>query len=192
MVEIDNTIVSADIFTAHFCCDLSSCRGECCVEGNAGAPLELDEIVEIEGCYEFFKPYMKSEGVEAIRQQGVAVIDADGDLTTPLIDNAECAYSIIEDGTTWCAIEKAWSREECSFRKPISCHLYPIRVARFSNGTYGLQYHRWSICRAAEIAGAKKGEPLFRTLREPLIRRFSEKYYDELEQTYRLLIDSGF
>lgn len=181
MIEIGDTIVSSELFTARFCCDLSACRGECCVEGNSGAPLDTDEIEPLEQEWENYKPYMKPEGIAAIEEQGVAVVDQDGDLTTPLINNAECAYSINENGTTWCAIEKAWTLGKSAYRKPISCHLYPIRLVKFSNGTTGLQYHRWDICRAAERLGASKGEPLLRTLREPIIRRFGKEYYEALE-----------
>lgn len=184
MIEIGDTIVSADLFTARFCCDLSACRGECCVEGNSGAPLDEEEIALLEDQWDNYKEFMKPEGVKSVLEQGVAIIDADGDLTTPLIADAECAYSIIENGITWCAIEKAWTLGRSSYRKPISCHLYPIRLVKLSNGTTGLHYHRWDICRAAEILGAAKGEPLFRTLREPLVRRFGQEYYNALEMVY--------
>lgn len=187
MIEIGDTIVSAELFTAKFCCNLTACHGECCVEGNSGAPLDIQEIESLEEEYENYKPFMKDEGIAAIQEQGVAVLDEDGDLTTTLIDGAECAYSIEENGTTWCAIEKAWSLGKTQYRKPISCHLYPIRLVKFNNGTTGLQYHRWDICRAAELLGTQKGEPLFRTLREPLIRRFGEQYFDALEQVYKLM-----
>lgn len=189
MIEIGETIVSDELFTARFCCDIAACKGECCVEGNAGAPLDQDEIAELEQNWERYKPYMKPEGIQAVEQQGIAVLDLDGDLTTPLIDDAECAYSINENGATWCAIEKAWSRGECSYRKPISCHLYPIRLVNFSNGTIGLQYHRWNICRSAELLGQKRGEPLFKVMREPLIRRFGEQYYKALEQVNEMIND---
>lgn len=192
MIEIGDTIVSSELFTARFCCDLAACRGECCVEGNSGAPLDLDEIALLEQELENFRPYMKEEGIVAIESQGVAVLDGDGDLTTTLINDAECAYSIVENGITWCAIEKAWTLGKTSYRKPISCHLYPIRLVKFKNGTTGLQYHRWDICRAAELLGAKKGEPLFRTLSEPLVRKFGLEYYEALEKVNELLEKEGF
>lgn len=181
MIQIDDKIISLELFTARFSCDLKACRGECCVEGNAGAPLDKEEIAMLEGEWDSYAPYMTPEGKQAIEEQGVAVIDEDGDLTTPLFEGAECAYTIREDGVTWCAIEKAWSEGKTPFRKPISCHLYPIRLVKLSNGMTGLQYHRWKVCRAAEILGARKGEPLYKTLREPIIRRFGEAFYREME-----------
>lgn len=187
MIEIDDKIISTELFSARFCCDLQACKGECCVEGNSGAPLDIDEEAMLEADWENYKPYMKPEGIDAIEKQGFAVIDVDGDLTTPLINDAECAYSIVEGGNTWCAIEKAWFEGKSQYRKPISCHLYPIREAKFSNGTVGLQYHRWNICKAAELLGQSKGEPLYRTLKEPIVRRYGEDFFDALEQVEKVL-----
>lgn len=181
MIQIDDKIISLELFTARFCCDLRACRGECCVEGNAGAPLDEEEIALLEEEWDNYASYMTPEGKQAVEEQGVAVIDEDGDLTTPLVNGAECAYTINENGVTWCAIEKAWSEGKTPVRKPISCHLYPIRLVRLSNGLTGLQYHRWDVCRAAEILGAQKGEPLYKTLKEPIIRRFGEAFYNEME-----------
>lgn len=187
MIDIDGKIVSVDLFTKQFCCDIAACRGECCVDGNSGAPLELEEAVMLETEWEAYRPFMKAEGVAAVMEQGFAVLDEDGDLTTPLIGGEECAYSIEHNGSTWCAIEKAWSDGATGFRKPVSCHLYPIRVRTFANGSHGLQYHRWSVCRAAEVLGRERGEPLFRTMREPLVRRFGEPFYVLLEEAYKLI-----
>lgn len=192
MIQIDDKIISLELFTARFCCDLGACRGECCVEGNAGAPLELSEVDELEQHWAEYLLYMTHEGVESVEQQGFMVVDADGDLTTPLVDDAECAYTIREDGVTWCAIEKAWSRGECSFRKPISCHLYPIRVVPLSEGLTGLQYHRWDVCRAAEVLGETRGEPLYRTLREPLVRAYGEEFFATMEQCEAELREAGY
>ena len=142
MIEIDDKIVSADLLRECFACDLAQCKGICCVEGNAGAPLEAEEVEILRREYPNYRPYMTGEGIEAVERQGFMVVDDDGDLTTPLINNAECAYTYQENGVTLCAIEKAWREGRTSFRKPISCHLYPIRLMRFSNGTVGLNYHR--------------------------------------------------
>lgn len=152
MIEIDDKIVSADLLRECFACDIAQCKGICCVEGNAGAPLEADEVEILEREYPNYKPYMTAEGIESVERQGFMVVDEDGDLTTPLVDDAQCAYTYTENGVTLCAIEKAWAEGKTPFRKPISCHLYPIRVMRFSNGTVGLNYHRWSVC--ARPAGA--------------------------------------
>ena len=140
MIEIDDKIVSADLLRECFACDIAQCKGICCVEGNAGAPLEADEVEILEREYPNYKPYMTAEGIESVERQGFMVVDEDGDLTTPLVDDAQCAYTYTENGVTLCAIEKAWAEGKTPFRKPISCHLYPIRVMRFSNGTVGLNY----------------------------------------------------
>ena len=137
MIEIDDKIVSADLLRDCFACDLAACKGICCVEGNAGAPLETDEVDTLEEEYPNYKPYMTPEGIRAVEAQGFMVVDEDGDYTTPLVDDAECAYACTEEGITFCAIEKAFREGKTTFRKPISCHLYPIRLMRFSNGTIG-------------------------------------------------------
>ncbi len=181
MIEIDDKIVSADLLRECFACDLAACKGACCVEGNAGAPLEADEVDTLEREYEAYKPYLTPKGIAAIERQGFMVIDEDGDYTTPLIDDAECAYSCCENVITFCAIERAWKEGRTPFRKPISCHLYPIRLVRFSNGTTGLNYHRWSVCEAARICGERAGIRVYKALREPIIRKFGEDFYRALE-----------
>jgi hypothetical protein len=190
IVEIEDKIVSTDIFDVRFCCDLTVCKGICCVEGNAGAPLEAEEIDQLEEEFDRYKPYLKPEGVRAIERQGFFVVDDDGDLTTPLIDGGECAYVCEKDGVTFCAIEKAWHEGQTPFRKPISCHLYPIRLSRFSNGTTGIMYHRWSICADALRLGKKVDQPLYRILREPLIRRFGEEFFRTLEEVEATLAET--
>ncbi|MFI3305183.1 MAG: DUF3109 family protein [Rikenellaceae bacterium] len=187
MIEIDDKIVSLDILRDHFLCDITKCKGICCVEGNAGAPLEVDEVDTLEEQYELYKPYMTAEGIESVERQGFMVIDEDGDYTTPLVDDAECAYAYAEGGVTLCAVEKAWLEGKCSFRKPISCHLYPIRLINFSSGGVGLNYHRWSVCRSACENGKKQGVPLYKSLREPIVRRFGEEFYEALESAAQML-----
>ncbi|MBR5455200.1 MAG: DUF3109 family protein [Rikenellaceae bacterium] len=181
MIEIDDKIVSVDILTTDFLCDVARCKGICCVEGNAGAPLEMDEMDVLEELYPIYEKYMTPEGREAIERDGFAVVDIDGDLTTPLVNDAECAYSYNEGGVTLCAIEKAYLAGECSWRKPISCHLYPIRVAKFSNGTYGLNFHRWNVCASAFECGRKVGVPAYKMLKEAITRAFGEEFYAALE-----------
>lgn len=181
MIEIDDKIVSLDLLRECFACDLGACRGACCVEGNAGAPLEMDEVDTLEEEYENYRPYMTPEGVAEIERQGFMVVDSDGDYTTPLVGDAECAYSYCENGVTLCAIERAWAEGRTQFRKPVSCHLYPIRVVNFSNGTVGLNYHRWDVCAAARMCGKREGIPVYRSLREPIIRRFGEEFFKALE-----------
>lgn len=181
IIEIEDKIVSTELFDECFACDIHQCKGVCCVEGNAGAPLDMDEVDTLEEEWERYKPYMTPEGIEAIDKQGFMVVDPDGDYTTPLVNDAECAYSYCENGVTLCAIEKAYLEGVCSFRKPISCHLYPIRLINFSNGTIGLNYHRWSVCASARECGKKLNIPVYKALREPIIRRFGEDFYNALE-----------
>ena len=190
MIEIDDKIVSLDLLRECFVCDLGKCRGICCVEGNAGAPLEIDEVDTLEEEYENYKPYMKPEGIEAIERQGFMVVDDDGDYCTPLINDAECAYSFEENGVTFCAIERAYREGKSSFYKPISCHLYPIRLVNFSNGSVGLNYHRWSVCRDAVECGRKLGVPVYKALKEPIIRRFGEEFYTALEAAEEYIKES--
>lgn len=187
MIEIDGKIVSLDILLRRFMCDLSQCRGMCCVEGNSGAPLEEEETKVLEKEFEGYRDYLKPEGLAAILKDGLHVVDEDGDLTTTLIDGAECAYSIRENGVTLCAIEKAWKEGRTTFRKPISCHLYPIRVTRFSDGTCGLNYHSWNVCSPAVACGKAAGIPVFRSLKEPIIRRFGKDFFAALEEAEKLL-----
>lgn len=180
MIEIDDKIVSTDILTTPFLCDIRKCKGICCVEGNAGAPLEMDEVDTLEQEFEAYRKYMKPEGVEAVERDGFMVIDSDGDYTTPLINDCECAYSYQEGGVTLCAIERAYKSGETTFVKPISCHLYPIRLTTFSNGTIGLNYHRWAVCSSALECGQDLGVPMFQMLKEPIIRRFGAEFFDAL------------
>lgn len=187
MIDIDGKIVSVDLLREGFLCDLSQCKGICCVEGNAGAPLDIDEVDILEEEYPNYKPYMTPEGIEAVERQGFMVIDEDGDYTTPLVNDAECAYTYTENGITLCAIEKAWMEGKCSFRKPISCHLYPIRLINFSNGSVGLNYHRWSVCDCARKCGKKVGVPVYKSLKEAITRRFGEEFYTQLDAAAELL-----
>ncbi len=188
MIEIDDKIVSVDILREHFACDITQCKGICCVEGNAGAPLEIEEVDELEATYESYKPYMTEAGIESVERQGFMVIDEDGDYTTPLVNDAECAYAYqTEDGVTLCAIEKAWFAGECSFRKPISCHLYPIRLLNFSNGGVGLNYHRWSVCHSACENGRKLQMPIYKSLHDAIVRRFGEEFYESLDAAAQML-----
>ena len=181
MIEIEGKIVSADLLREKFACDLSQCKGACCIEGDAGAPLEIEEVDILEEEYENYKPYMTPEGIKAVEEQGFMVVDSDGDYTTPLINGGECAFTCYdENGVALCAIDKAYREGKCGFQKPISCHLYPIRVVEFSNGGVGLNYHRWNICSSACACGKKLGLPLYKSLKEPIIRRFGEEFYNAL------------
>ncbi len=187
IIEIDDKLVSSEIFRVKFTCNLAVCKGICCVEGNAGAPLEAEEVEILRKEYPNYKPYLKPGGIRSLERHGFSVLDSDGDLTTPLIEGEECAYCCESDGITFCAIERAWLEGKTEFRKPISCHLYPIRVSRFRNGTYALNYHKWDVCHCALKKGETTGLSVYRALREPLIRAFGEEFYLALEQTEKAL-----
>ncbi|MBQ9418717.1 MAG: DUF3109 family protein [Bacteroidales bacterium] len=178
MIVVGNSIVSDEVADCRFGCDLMHCKGACCVEGDSGAPLLDAEVEQLQSILEAVRPYMSEAGLSAVEQQGVAVRDAEGDLGTPLIDGGECAYAVHNaDGTVLCAIEKAYreGRIKGNYCKPLSCHLYPIRIDDYGEFT-AVNYHRWDICRHA--AGC--GQPLYVGLREPLIRRFGQQWYEEL------------
>ncbi len=187
MIEIDDKIVSMDLLTEHFLCDITKCKGICCVEGNAGAPLDMEEVDLLEQEWANYKPYMTKAGIKAVEQQGFLVIDSDGDYTTTLVNDSECAYSYSKDGVTLCAIEKAWAEGKTSFRKPISCHLYPIRVLKFKSGGAGLNYHRWSVCRSACENGCKLQVPVYKSLRDAIIRAFGEEFYNAMDSAAEML-----
>ena len=173
MIQIGDTIISLDIFEKEFCCDLAVCKGICCVEGDSGAPLEEGEAEQIRENYGKIKPHMKPEGIAAVEEQGFSVVDIEGDMVTPLIGGRECAYIIEENGCSWCAIEKAWSRGESSFRKPISCHMYPIRVKQYQNYE-AMNYDQWTICACARLKGEQEGIPVYVFLKDALIRKYGE------------------
>ena len=186
MIQIDDKILSLDIFQKQFCCDLMSCKGACCVHGQSGAPLSQDEVIILEDILDKVAPYIKPEGLESIKKQGVATIDSDGDLVTPLIDGKECAFCINENGISFCAIEKAWLDKKVDFRKPISCHLYPIRAKKFVKFT-GLNYDQWEICEPARKLGASTKLPVYKFLKDAIIRAYGEDFYIQLEEAANLL-----
>lgn len=186
MIQIGDKIVSKDLFDQHFICHLQKCEGNCCVFGDSGAPLEEDEVLILDQHIESIKPFMRAEGIREVNDQGSWMIDRDGDKVTPLVDKEECAYVIFEDGIAWCAIEKAFNAGSVPLQKPVSCHLYPIRVSRLNSGV-ALNYHRWSICEPARILGEKEQMPVFRFLKDPITRVYGSDFYEELELVYREL-----
>ena len=181
MVQVGDVIVSFDVLKEPFCCDLDSCRGACCIEGDAGAPVTLDEVAAIEELLPEVEDELSAEAREVIRRQGVAYTDASGDLVTSIVNGKDCVFTChAPDGGCHCAIERAFLGARTSFVKPLSCHLYPIRVSQC--GPYkALNYNRWDICRAAVAKGRKESMPVYKFLREPLIRAFGEEWYRELE-----------
>ena len=180
MLQIGSAIVSLDIIEKKFVCNLAKCKGMCCVYGDSGAPLTDDEIAILKEAYPKVKPYMTHEGIAVVERLGVYDTDFDNEKVTPLIgDSEDCVYSFNEKGVHYCAIEKAFMNGETDFRKPVSCHLYPIRITKFTNFE-AVNYHEWYICEDALECGRKKGTPLYVFLKEPLIRKFGAEWYAQL------------
>lgn len=183
MLQIKDVIVSFDVLTESFSCDLAHCKGECCIEGDAGAPVTPDEIAQIEELLPTIWKDLSIEARKVINSQGVAYTDPEGELVTSIVNGKDCVFTCYgDDGCCYCAIEKAYRNGLCKFKKPVSCHLYPIRVKRIGD-YYGLNYDRWDVCRAAVLKGRKDGIPIYKYLKEPLVRRFGQEWYDELELT---------
>lgn len=181
MLQIQDVIVSFDILTKEFCCDLSKCRGACCVEGDAGAPLTSVEVELIEELLPIIRADLSTAALRVIAEQGVAYTDPEGESVTSIVDGKECVLSYRDsDGCCRCAIEKAYREGRTDFIKPISCHLYPIRVSKFGD-LWALNYHRWNVCHTAVVRGQREQTAVYRYLKEPLIRRFGQEWYDELE-----------
>jgi hypothetical protein len=181
IIRIDDKLISADVFTQCFACDVAQCAGVCCVLGDSGAPLEQKEKRILQREYRHFAAYMKPEGRDAVAQQGHAVIDLDGDLVTPLIGGAECAYSNVDAaGTCYCAIERAFLDGKTTFRKPMSCYIYPVRIKQVGEFIC-LNYDVWSACDCARRKGAAENTPVFRFLRQPIIARFGQAFYEKME-----------
>ncbi len=179
MVIVEGVIVPEEIFEVQFVCDTDKCRGACCVHGDAGAPLLEDEIGLLEDFWEESIPYMSEKGIETVRLAGVFDYDDNGNYVTPLVEGRECAFVYFDGETARCALEKAFFERKTSFRKPESCHLYPIRVGRLPAGD-SLYYHKWSVCRPALKHGKSLGIPLYVFLKEPLVRRYGEAWYKSL------------
>jgi hypothetical protein len=180
MIIVGDCIISENIAEKKFCCDLGKCKGCCCIEGDAGAPLEKREISILEKIYPQVKPYMEEMGIAEVEKNGVSALDMNDELCTPLVDGRECVYVCWEDGVAKCAIEKAYLDKKIDFQKPVSCHLYPIRVDNY-NDFKAVNYHEWDICECAVKLGNEVGEPLYKYLKEPLIRKFGKQWYEELE-----------
>jgi Protein of unknown function (DUF3109) len=180
MIQVGSVLVSDDIRRVEFVCNLEKCKGACCVEGDLGAPLELEELAVMKEIQKQVKPYLTAAGAKAIKQQGPYILDEDGDYSTPTIGGKECAYSHYDEkGVLKCGIEQAYLDGKTTFRKPISCHLYPIRITR-KKDFEAVNYHQWSICSAACSFGKSLGVPLYKFLKDPLVRKYGEGWYEEL------------
>ena len=187
IVQVQHVLLSSDIITKHFCCDLDACKGACCVEGDAGAPVTLDEVAALEDCLDVVWGDLAASAQAVVDQQGVAYNDRDGDLVTSIVGGRDCVFTCYEGGLCLCALEKAFRQGKTTFCKPISCALYPIREKTFADGTVGLNYNEWHICRPAVALGERLQMPVHRFLRGPLTRRFGEEWYAELEEVAELL-----
>ncbi|MEN9875472.1 MAG: hypothetical protein RLZZ529_469 [Bacteroidota bacterium] len=181
MFQLGKTIVSEEILERDFVCNLSACKGNCCIDGDAGAPLSAEETKIMEEIYPKVKPYLRPEGIAAIEAQGTWVKGEDGDFETTLIEGKDCAYVIFDGATALCGIEQAYNEGIVSWKKPVSCHLYPIRVKDFSEFT-AVNYDKWDICNDACTLGKELQVPVYKFVKEALVRRFGEDWYLELEK----------
>ena len=190
LIEIGDILVSEDVVLEFFACDYSVCKGCCCIIGDSGAPLKEEELEPLEANYESYSPLMRPQGRAAVDAKGFFEIDRDGDLVTPVVPGSEeCAYCHFDEaGNCFCAIERQFCKGLSTFRKPISCSLYPIRVVELGGGRLGLNLHRWHICKDAFEKGKKEGIRVYEFLREPLIRRFGEDFYSALSSAASRLL----
>ncbi len=179
MIVIDNTIVSEHLLEKKFVCDLNACKGQCCVEGDSGAPLEDNETAQLDEHLDVILPYLPEEGKQAITEQGAYVVDFENELTTPLVDGKHCAYTYFEKGIAKCGIEKASKEHGFDFNKPISCYLYPVRITKFKDYD-AVNYDQWSICRSACSCGEQLNVPVYQFLKKPLIKKYGIKWYEQL------------
>ena len=180
ILEIAGILISSEILTEYFCCDYEKCKGICCVEGDAGAPVTMEEIAAIEESLDMVWSDLSASAQSVIDKQGVAYSDKDGDLVTSIVRGKDCVFTCYDGDNCLCALEKAFRAGKTSFCEPVSCALYPIRVKEFGNGVVGLNYNRWKICEDAIKKGQALDLPLYQFLKEPLIRRFGEAWYQEL------------
>lgn len=203
ILQVGDILISSDILTEMFCCDLSACKGQCCIEGDAGAPVTLDEIGEIEDALDETWSDLSATAQAVIDKQGVAYTDQEGDLVTSIVNGKDCVFTYYDDiedfnthepikGCCLCALEKAFRAGKSRFCKPISCALYPIREKRFSDGTVALNYHRWDVCKDAVKKGRELSLPVYKFLEGPLVRRFGQEWYDELCNVAHELREQGY
>ena len=182
MIELGNKLLSLDLFEKKFVCNLNACKGACCIEGDAGAPLELEEIDVLEESLDVIKPFMRQEGIEVIDKQGVFYMDEDNEPVTSLVKNGACAFVYFDkNNSTKCSIEKAHSEGKLDFKKPISCHLYPVRVTKLRNYE-AINFNQWDICSDACTLGTELNVKVYKFLKEPIIRKWGERFFTELIQ----------
>ncbi|MCD8413977.1 DUF3109 family protein [Tenacibaculum dicentrarchi] len=182
MFQLGKTLVSESIIDTDFVCNISACKGACCIDGDAGAPLEKEETKILEDIYPQIKPFLRKEGIEAIEKQGTWITGDFGELETPLINGADCAYVIFDDkNTALCAIEEAYNQGIVDWKKPVSCHLYPVRIKQYSEFS-AVNYDKWDICDDACSLGKELQVPVYKFVKQALVRKFGQNWYDELEE----------
>ena len=180
MIEIGKTLISTELLEEHFVCDLNKCKGECCIAGDYGAPLDKSELKEIDKYYPIVKPLLQERALKSLEEQGLYMKDDEGDWVTPLINgNEECAFTIFENGIAKCSFEKAYYDGQIPWKKPISCHLYPVRIKKLKNYD-ALNYDRWDVCAPACKLGKSLKVPVYQFLKESLTRKYGEEWYKEL------------
>jgi len=197
ILQVGDVLLSSEILTEKFCCDLSACKGECCIEGDAGEPVTMEEIGEIEDCLDEVWGDLSASAQAVIDKQGVAYTDQEGDLVTSIVRGKDCVFTFYDDlegieNCCLCALEKAYRAGRTRFCKPVSCALYPIREKKLGEGLVGLNYNRWTVCKMAIAKGEQENLPLYKFLRAPLIRRFGEAWYQELLNTVSELSRQGY
>jgi len=181
MFEIDKTLVSLDVITSNFNCNLKACKGACCITGDSGAPLEPAEAKTLDRIFPALRPYLSEKSVRTIEEKGASVIDVENDLVTPLNEGKECAYTVFENDIARCAIEKAFHNGVIQFRKPVSCYLYPIRIKRYTLYD-AVNYDRWEICQSAMKLGDKRQMPVYCFVRDALIAKYGGEWFKKLEE----------
>ncbi len=188
MFQLGKTIVSEDIIKKDFLCNLGACKGACCIDGDAGAPLSKEESRILVDIYPTVKPFLRQEGISAIEEQGQFITTEEGEIETPLINGADCAYVVFDEyKTALCAIEEAYNQGEVTWKKPLSCHLYPVRVKDYSEFS-AVNYHHWHICDDACTLGKELQVPVYKFVKEALIRKFGEDWYSELEKVAKSMV----
>ncbi len=192
MVQIDDVIVGLDVFREKFVCNLDACKGKCCIEGDAGAPIEPDEVEKLEEILPVVWDELSPQAHEVIDRQGMIYTDEEGDMVTSIVDGKDCVFTCYDkNGCCHCAIEKAYHEGKTDFYKPVSCHLYPIRISDYGTCRV-LNYHRWDVCKTAVLLGEKKNVPVYEFLKEPLIRKFGKEWYGEFENVAEELKKQGY
>jgi hypothetical protein len=187
VIELEGKLISLDVFEKQFVCDIGSCKVACCVEGDDGAPLTMEEVSIIEDDLDKFKPYMRKEGIEAVAHTGVFYMDQDNEPVTTLVNGGACAFvNFNEQGVAKCSIEEAYEDGETAFIKPISCHLYPIRVSKLSKYE-ALNFNSWHLCNPACRLGESLQVKTYRFLKEPIIRQWGNSFFEELIKVDELL-----